>query len=161
MRSLAVLALVPVLLLAQAAAPKAKVHGFSLSGTVAQLDERKKTLSVRNAGGKETTLVWTNATSVSGAVVPYGKICTLTPSTHMYTYFLVIVRFEKRSNSSSQTFFSSSEKRLLGLHDTRERGRGRAHAAFQADKTMGPSPLPCLHGLGLQLKIKADNGLGR
>src|ERR1700687_195764 len=77
MRSLAVLALVPVLLLAQAAAPKAKVHGFSLSGTVAQLDERKKTLSVRNAGGKETTLVWTNATSVSGGKLGGGQPVTL------------------------------------------------------------------------------------
>src|SRR5260370_14490276 len=78
MRGLAALAFFPVFLLAQAAVPsKAKVHGFSLSGTVARLDEGKKTLSVRNAGGKETTLVWTNATSVSGGKLGVGQAVTL------------------------------------------------------------------------------------
>jgi hypothetical protein len=78
MRSLAVLAFLPLLLTAQTAAPsKAKVHGFSLSGTLVRIDEGKKTLAVRNAGGKETTLAWTNATSVFGGKLAVGQAVTL------------------------------------------------------------------------------------
>ena len=78
MRSLAALSLLPLLLLTQAIAPsKAKVHGFSLSGTVDRLDEVKKTLVVRNASGKETTLVWTNATNVIGGKLAVGQAVTL------------------------------------------------------------------------------------
>jgi hypothetical protein len=78
MRSLAALSFLPVLLAAQIAAPsKAKVHGFSLSGAVVRIDEAKKTLAVRNAGGKETTLVWTNATNVFGGKLAVGQAVTL------------------------------------------------------------------------------------
>jgi hypothetical protein len=78
MRNLAALALLPLLLAAQAVAPsKAKVHGFSLSGTVVRIDEGKKTLAVRNAGGKETTLAWTNATNVFGGKLAVGQPVTL------------------------------------------------------------------------------------
>src|SRR5512132_4687927 len=78
MRNLAVLALLPFVLAAQTVAPsKAKVHGFSLSGTVVRIDEGKKTLAVRNAGGKETTLTWTDATSVFGGKLAVGQPVTL------------------------------------------------------------------------------------
>jgi len=78
MRSLVALSVLPLLLLAQAVAPsKAKVHGFSLSGTVDRLDEAKKTLVVRNASGKETSLVWTNATNVISGKLAVGQAVTL------------------------------------------------------------------------------------
>jgi hypothetical protein len=78
MRSFAVLAFLPLLVAAQIAAPsKAKVHGFSLSGTVVRIDAGKKTLAVRNAAGKETTLAWTNATSVFGGTLAVGQAVTL------------------------------------------------------------------------------------
>src|ERR1700737_4804828 len=78
MRSLVALACLPLLLATQIAVPsKAKVHGFSLSGTVVRIDEGKKTLAVRNAGGKETTLVWTNATKVFGGTLAVGQAVTL------------------------------------------------------------------------------------
>src|SRR6266849_3042625 len=78
MRSLIALAFLPLFLAAQVTAPsKAKVHGFSLSGTVVRIDEGKKTLAVRNAGGKETTLAWTNATNVSGGKLAVGQAVTL------------------------------------------------------------------------------------
>ena len=67
-----------VALLCTAAEPsKAKVHGFTLSGTVASVDEAKKTLVVRNAAGRRTTLVWTGATSVFGGKLAAGQLVTL------------------------------------------------------------------------------------
>jgi hypothetical protein len=61
-----------------AAAPsKAKVHGIALSGTVASVDDANKTLVVRGASGRQTTLVWTNATSVVGGRLAAGQSVTL------------------------------------------------------------------------------------
>jgi Domain of unknown function (DUF5666) len=51
---------------------KPKSHGNALSGTVASLDEAKKTFTVRNAAGKETVLLRTNATRVRGGVLKTG-----------------------------------------------------------------------------------------
>lgn len=62
----------------QAATPtKAKVHGFSVSGTVAGVNEVNKTVVVSNAAGKRTTLVWTNATSVFGGKLAPGQAVTV------------------------------------------------------------------------------------
>jgi hypothetical protein len=64
--------------LAWAAAPsKAKVHGFALSGTVASVDDANKTLVVRGASGRQTTLIWTSATSVVGGRLAAGQSVTL------------------------------------------------------------------------------------
>jgi len=64
MRTIESLAILVLLLAALAAAPnKAKVHGFDLSGTVAGLDQSRKTLVVQSPTGKQTKLFWTNATS--------------------------------------------------------------------------------------------------
>ena len=64
--------------LAWAVAPsKAKVHGIALSGTVASVDDVHKTLVVRGASGRQTTLSWTNATSVVGGQLAAGQSVTL------------------------------------------------------------------------------------
>jgi len=65
------------LALGAAAPSKARVHGFALSGTVVSLDARKKTLVVRGASGKETTLAWTSATSIFGGKLVAGQTVTL------------------------------------------------------------------------------------
>ena len=56
---------------------KAKTHGYALSGTVSSVDEARKSFSVRNAAGKETRLVWTDATTVYGGKVKAGANVTL------------------------------------------------------------------------------------
>ncbi len=66
-----------VLAVGAAAPSKARVHGFPLSGTIARLDEVHKTLVVRGASGKETTLSWTDATSVFGGKLAAGQSVTL------------------------------------------------------------------------------------
>jgi hypothetical protein len=56
---------------------KAKTHGYALSGTVSSVDESRKSFVVRNAAGKETRLIWTNATTVAGGKVTAGARVTL------------------------------------------------------------------------------------
>lgn len=56
---------------------KVKTHGYSLSGTITAVDEAHKTFVVRNSAGKNTTLVWTSATSVVGGKLKAGEKATL------------------------------------------------------------------------------------
>jgi hypothetical protein len=56
---------------------KVKTHGYSLSGTITAVDEPQKTFVVKNAAGKETKLVWTSATTVSGGTLKVGEKATL------------------------------------------------------------------------------------
>jgi len=77
MRSAVLAALIPLFFTQVTAPSKAKVHGFSVSGTVATVDEGKKTLVVRGSSGKTTTLVWTDATSVFGGKLAAGQFVTL------------------------------------------------------------------------------------
>jgi hypothetical protein len=56
---------------------KPKTHGYALSGTVGSVDEARKTFVVKNSAGKETTLVWTNATTVVGGKLKTGEKVTL------------------------------------------------------------------------------------
>jgi hypothetical protein len=56
---------------------KAKTHGYALSGTVASVDESHKTFVVKNASGKDTMLVWTDATTVVGGKLKAGEKLTL------------------------------------------------------------------------------------
>ncbi len=56
---------------------KAKTHGYSLSGTVSSVDESRKTFVVKNAAGKDTSLVWTAATTVMGGQLKPGANVTL------------------------------------------------------------------------------------
>jgi len=67
----------PLLPISQVTPSKAKVHGFSLSGTVASVDASKKTLVVRNQAGAQTRLAWTDATRVLGGKLAAGQIVTL------------------------------------------------------------------------------------
>ncbi len=56
-----------------AAAPeKTKVHGYTVTGTVARMDTTAKTFVVRAASGKETTLVRTTATRLTGDALKVG-----------------------------------------------------------------------------------------
>jgi hypothetical protein len=72
------LAMVLAAALSGAPAPnKAKTHGYALSGTVSSIDESRKSFVVRNAAGKETRLVWTDATTVAGGKVTAGARVTL------------------------------------------------------------------------------------
>jgi hypothetical protein len=56
---------------------KAKTHGYALSGTIASVDESRKTFVVKNAAGKDTSLVWTAATTVMGGQLKPGANVTL------------------------------------------------------------------------------------
>ena len=56
---------------------KAKVHGYPLSGTVTSVDESRKSFVIKNSAGKDTRLVWTSATTVSGGKIAAGVKATL------------------------------------------------------------------------------------
>lgn len=56
---------------------KAKTHGYALSGTIASVDESRKIFVVKNAAGKDTTLVWTAATTFMGGQLKTGERVTL------------------------------------------------------------------------------------
>ena len=56
---------------------KAKVHGYPLSGIVTSVDEAKKSFVVKNSAGRDTRLVWTTATTISGGKVRAGAKVTL------------------------------------------------------------------------------------
>lgn len=56
---------------------KAKVHGYALTGTVTSVDEGRKSFVVKNSAGKDTRLVWTNATTLSGGKIRTGAKATL------------------------------------------------------------------------------------
>jgi len=62
---------------AKTPAVRARAHGIALSGRVSGLDPAKKTLSVRDAAGHETSLVWTAATKISGGDLKVGETVTL------------------------------------------------------------------------------------
>jgi hypothetical protein len=51
---------------------KPKSHGNALSGTVMRIDDAARTFLIRNAAGKETTLIRTNATRVQGGTLKAG-----------------------------------------------------------------------------------------
>jgi len=54
-----------------------KTHGIALSGTVSNLDFAAKTFVVRDSAGKDTHLVWTDATKVAGGTLEVGERVTL------------------------------------------------------------------------------------
>ena len=63
--------------LSGAAPTRAKAHGLPFSGRIASLDAAKKTFLVAGAGGRTMTLVWTDATKVSGGDLKTGEEVTL------------------------------------------------------------------------------------
>jgi hypothetical protein len=56
---------------------RVKAHGIALTGTVSSVDDSHKSFAVRNSAGKETRLVWTDATKVVGGKVSAGAKVTL------------------------------------------------------------------------------------
>ncbi|MCA1582166.1 MAG: hypothetical protein LC796_12415 [Acidobacteria bacterium] len=62
---------------AKTPAVRARAHGIPLSGRVSGLDPAKKTFSVRDPAGRETSLVYTGATKVSGGALKVGESVTL------------------------------------------------------------------------------------
>ena len=60
-----------------AAAPSKKVHGVALSGRVSKVDPASKTLSVRDASGREVALAWTAATKMTGGDLKVGEVVTV------------------------------------------------------------------------------------
>lgn len=56
---------------------KVKTHGIPLTGTVTSVDESRKSFAVKSYAGKETRLVWTDATTVMGGKVRTGAKVTL------------------------------------------------------------------------------------
>ena len=57
--------------------PSSKSHAHSLSGTVAAIDGPGRTLTVRDAKGKETKVQTTDATRVSGGKLEPGAKVTV------------------------------------------------------------------------------------
>jgi hypothetical protein len=72
--------LIPSIFLAAAIslaeAPNPKSHTKAVSGTVTALDTASKSLSVKDAKGKETRLVLTGATRVTGGTLKTGEQVT-------------------------------------------------------------------------------------
>jgi hypothetical protein len=56
---------------------KAKVHGLSVTGTVASVDEAAKKMVVKASTGKQVPLVWTGATKTLGGPVKAGAKVTV------------------------------------------------------------------------------------
>ncbi|HJW14052.1 MAG TPA: hypothetical protein VJ776_05120 [Thermoanaerobaculia bacterium] len=56
---------------------KTKTHGYPLSGTIAAVDEARKTFVVKSSGGKDIALVWTAATTMVGGKLKVGEKVTL------------------------------------------------------------------------------------
>ena len=56
---------------------KAKVHGLSVTGTVASVEEAGKKMVVKTAAGKQIALVWTGATKTVGGPVKAGAKVTV------------------------------------------------------------------------------------
>ena len=74
MRKTGALAIAVLAAAALAATPsKAKVHGFDLSGTIAGLDPSRKSMVIQSVSGKQTKLVWTNATMIVGGPLAVGQ----------------------------------------------------------------------------------------
>lgn len=74
--------IVAALLLAAAAIganppAKSKVHGLSVTGTVASLEETAKRMVVKTPAGKQIPLVWTAATKTVGGSVKAGAKVTV------------------------------------------------------------------------------------
>lgn len=56
---------------------RVKAHGVALTGRVTRIEPKGMTLSVRDAGGKETALLWTAATRIAGGALKAGDAVTL------------------------------------------------------------------------------------
>jgi hypothetical protein len=56
---------------------KSKVHGLSVTGTVASVEEAAKKMVVKTAAGKLVPLVWTGATKTIGGFVKAGAKVTV------------------------------------------------------------------------------------
>jgi len=73
--------LIPSMFLVAAVAladsPNPKSHTKALSGTITTLDTASKSLTVRDGKGKETRLVWTGATRVTGGTLKTGEQVTV------------------------------------------------------------------------------------
>lgn len=56
---------------------KSKVHGFALSGVVIAVDSTSKTFTVKSFSGRQTSLNWTDATTMTGGSLRTGEKVTL------------------------------------------------------------------------------------
>jgi len=63
--------------LSGASPSRVKTHGIALSGTVSSVDFAAKAFVVRDSAGKSTSLVWTDATTVTGGTLKVGEKVTL------------------------------------------------------------------------------------
>ena len=63
--------------LSGASPSRVKTHGIALSGTVSSVDFAARTFVVRDLAGKDTRLVWTDATKVTGGALQVGEKVTL------------------------------------------------------------------------------------
>ena len=75
-RALAVLLLAAAALGANPPA-KSKVHGLSVTGTVATYEEPGKKMVVKTSAGKQVPLVWTSATKTLGGPLKIGLKVTV------------------------------------------------------------------------------------
>jgi hypothetical protein len=75
------LRLIPALLLtagiASAEPTSSKNHANTLSGTVSEMDAAQKSLVVRDAQGKQTRVIWTGATHMTGGTLRPGEKVTV------------------------------------------------------------------------------------
>ena len=72
-----VLLLLSVLAASPLPAAAGKSHANGLTGTIASVDPAHKSLVVRERAGRETRLLWTGATRISGGALKRGEKVTV------------------------------------------------------------------------------------
>ena len=106
MRGWAAMTLVILGLLAIAAASdpaKARIHGYAVSGTVISVDEAGKTFVVKSPSGRQTHLIWTDATVVVGGTLAAGQKVTLRYLDRDRKHIATSIRIGASSTPSSAT----------------------------------------------------------
>lgn len=76
-RSTAAAFLLAVVALGATPPSKSKVHGLTVTGTVASVEEPAKKMVVKTSAGKQVALVWTGATKTAGGSVKAGVKVTV------------------------------------------------------------------------------------
>jgi hypothetical protein len=72
---------------------KLKAHGMTVNGRISRIEPVRRSLSVRDAAGKETPLSWTAATRIAGGELKAGGAVTVRyldkDSKHIATYIQI------------------------------------------------------------------------
>ena len=72
---------------------KSKAHGMTVNGRISRIEPARRSFSVRDPAGKETSLSWTAATRIAGGELKTGGAVTVRyldkDSKHIATYIQI------------------------------------------------------------------------